>query len=437
MNQTTGNESTMKRILSLDILRGFLILYVVFIHAVLLIIFQANYDYIDLLPVWLIAVMFPLLLIAMWGPLFSMMSATTNTFLVYKQLEKGSSLPTLIKHRITSYVLIIIVHLINMTFFIHFIPLDGEIYRSMICGSLETGQLIIPNILMFLNSGTLLLIGLSGVLINVILFILWRNNGHKNIKRTAAVFIILSFILLLIRPFIFPVMESIIAQLVQQNNLIVAIPLSWLFRGQFGLIPMAAIPFFGVIFGLLFAKNATKKQILKFGLIATIGTLFLALGFLGIYGIPDLTLPYWPVSMVAFNLMLMTLVTTLMIIRYDYSSHEKRLKYVKRTIFFRRFSMITLTMFVFESIIAVLWAKLFTLLFVDPFPFNMVADLLFLFCVLATWYIIAQLWEKINFKYSIEWFMVQIIARMQGRSSQKLNVESVLYHPISHEHKEK
>ena len=427
----------MNRILSLDILRGSLILYVVFIHAVLLIIFQANYDYIDLLPIWLIAVMFPLLIIAMWGPLFSMMSATTNTIIVYNQLEKGSSLPTLIKHRMTSYVLIIIVHLINMTFFIHFIPLDGEIYRSMIGGSLETGQLIIPNILMFLNSGTLLLIGLSGVIINVILFILWKNNGHRQIKRTAAVFIILALLLLLIRPFIFPVMESIIAQLVQQNNLIVAIPLSWLFRGQFGLIPMAAIPFFGVIFGLLFVTKSSKKQILKFGLIAIVGMLLLALGFLGIYGIPDLTLPYWPVAMVAFNLMLMILVTTLMIIRYDCSSTEKRLKYAKRTIFFRRFSMITLSMFVFESIIAVLWAKLFTLLFVDPFPFNVVADLIFLFCVLATWYVIARLWEKINFKYSIEWFMVQIIARMQGRSSQKLNVESVLYHPISHEHKEK
>ncbi len=200
---------------------------------------------------------------------------------------------------------------------------------------------------------------------------------------------------------------------------------------------MAAVPFFGVIFGLLFAKQANKKQILKFGLIASIGLLLLSIIFLAFFGIPDLTLPYWPVSMVAFNLMLMTLITTLMIIRYDYSSHEKRLKYVKRTIFLRRFSMITLTMFVFESIIAVLWARLFTSLFVDPFPFNVVADLLFLFCVLFSWYVIALLWEKINFKYSVEWFMVQIIARIQGRSSQKLNVNSVLYHPLSRENKEK
>ncbi len=427
----------MNRILSLDILRGFLILYVVFIHAVLLIIFQANYDYIDILPVWLIAVMFPLLLIAMWGPLFSMMSATTNTFLVYNQLEKGLCLRPIFKHRMSSYVLIIIVHLINMTFFIHFIPLDEEIYRSLLCGSLETGQITIPNIMMFLNSGTLLLIGLSGILINVILFILWRNNGYKNIKRTALVFISLALIFLFIRPFIFPVMESIIAQLVQQNNLLLAISLSWLFRGQFGLVPMAAIPFFGVIFGLLFAIKANKKQILKFGLITSIGLLMLSLIFLGLFGIPDLTLPYWPVTMVAFNLMLMTLLTTLMIIRYDYSSHEKRLKYAKRTVFFRRFSMITLSMFVFESIIAVLWARLFTFLFANPFPFNVVADLLFLFCVLTTWYIIARVWEKINFKYSVEWFMVQIIARIRGRSSQKLNVDHVLYHPLSIENKEK
>jgi len=108
---------TMKRILYLDTLRGFLILYVIFIHAVLLVIFQANYDYIDILPVWLIVIMFPMLLIAMWGPMFSMMSATTNTFLVYHQLEKGKNLQKTIFNRIISYILVIIIHFINMFFF--------------------------------------------------------------------------------------------------------------------------------------------------------------------------------------------------------------------------------------------------------------------------------------------------------------------------------
>ncbi|MFO8077056.1 MAG: hypothetical protein R6U21_00220 [Thermoplasmatota archaeon] len=420
----------MNRILSLDVLRGFLIFYVVFIHAVLLIIFQANYDYIDLLPIWLIALMFPLLILAMWGPLFSMMSAATNTTLVYHQLEKGKPLTKTLFQRMISYALIVIVHLINMIFFIHFIPLDGNIYRSLLCGTIETGQLTIPNIFMFLNSGTLLLIGLSGLLINLILFFLWRNNGHKNIKRTAAMFIGLAIVFLIIRPFIYPSTESIILLLVEQNNLIPAILLSWLFRGQFGLIPMAAIPFFGVIFGLLLTTKPTKKHMLNIGFIATIGMLLVSLLFLGIFGIPDLTLTYWPISMVAFNLMLMILVMTLVIVRYDYCSFEKRLKRAKRTVFFRRFSMITLTMFVFESIIAVLWAKLFTFLFVDPFPYNVFADLLFLFSVLATWYVIARFWEKIDFKFSIEWFMIKILSRIRGKTSQKLDVHTVLYHPI-------
>ena len=111
----------MKRILFLDTLRGFLILYVVFIHAVLLIIFQANYDYINVLPAWLIAMMFPLLLIAMWGPMFAMISATTNTLLVHRQLEKEGDLKKIVKNRMISYTFIIFVHFINMIFFIHFI----------------------------------------------------------------------------------------------------------------------------------------------------------------------------------------------------------------------------------------------------------------------------------------------------------------------------
>jgi len=426
----------MKRILSLDILRGFLIFYVVFIHAVLLIIFQANYDYIDLLPLGILALMFPLLIIAMWGPLFSMISSTTNTYLVYNQLEKGKSLNTVLFNRMMSYLLIIIAHFINMIFFIHFIPLDGTIYRSFLCGTLETGTLTFPNMLMFLNSGTLLLIGLSGLLINLILWVLWRNNGHRNMKKTATVFISLVILFLIIRPMIYPIMESIILQLVEQNNVLPAIILSWLFRGQFGLIPMAAIPFFGVIFGLALSAQVNKQRMIKIGLTSTIGMLLASLLLLLILGVPDLTLPYWPITMVSFNLMLMILVTTLCFIRYDFSPREKQQTLAKRTVFLRRFNMITLTMFVFESIIAVLWAKLFTFFFVDPFPFNVIADILFLFCVLATWYTIARVWEKIDFKYSIEWFMIKILGRITGKSSQKLNVNTVLYHPISEDNKD-
>jgi hypothetical protein len=421
---------TMKRILYLDTLRGFLILYVIFIHAVLLVIFQANYDYIDILPVWLIVIMFPMLLIAMWGPMFSMMSATTNTFLVYHQLEKGKNLQKTIFNRIISYILVIIIHFINMFFFIHFIPLDGEIYRSLICGTLETGQITLPSIIMFLNSGTLLLIGLSGLFINMLLLVLWRNNGHKNLKKTAYVFISLAISFLLIRPFVYPLMNTFILQLVEQNQYIIAILLSWIFRGQFGLIPMAAVPFFGVIFGLLLVGNVKKQIIMKIGFGATIGMMLFALLFLGLFGVPNLTLPYWPVMMVAVNLTIMILVTTLFILRYEYSSEKTQQKLAKRSIFLRRFSMITLTIFVFESIIAVIWANIFTFLFDNPFPFNILADVLFLFCVLVTWYIIVRVWEKIDFKYSIEWFMMKIISKINGKASHKLDVETVLYHPL-------
>ncbi len=426
----------MKRILYLDSLRGFLIFYVIFIHAVLLIIFQANYDYIDILPVWLIAIMFPLLLIAMWGPMFSMMSATTNTFLVYHQIEKGKNLKNIIFTRISSYILIIIVHLINMVFFIHFIPLDGKIYRSLLCGTLETGQLTIPNILMFLNSGTLLLIGLSGVLINLILLFLWKNNHHRNIKRTILFFVSLSIIFLLIRPFIYPTINSIILFLAEQNHVVSAILLSWLFRGQFGLIPMAVIPFFGVIFGLLQAAKVKKQFIIKTGLLSLIGSIIASAIFIILFGIPDLTLPYWPIAMVTINLSLMILVTTLLIIRNEYALPKKRAIYAKRSIFFRRFSMITLTIFVFESIIAVIWAKIFSYIFIDPFPYNVFADLLFLFCVLFTWYGIARIWERYNFKFSIEWFMIKVTALITGKISQKLDVQTVLYNPIEIEKSE-
>ena len=169
---------------------------------------------------------------------------------------------------------------------------------------------------------------------------------------------------------------------------------------------------------------------MKIGFGLTAGMLIFALLFIGLYGVPDLTLPYWPVAMVAVNLMIMVFVTTLLILRYKYSSEKTQEKIMKRSIFFRRFSMITLTIFVFESIIAVIWAKIFIFIFKDPFPFNVFADVLYLFCVISTWYIILRVWERFDFKYSIEWFMMKIISKINGKNSNKLDVKNILYNPL-------
>jgi len=426
----------MKRFLALDTLRGFLIFYVIFIHAVLLIIFQANYDYVDILPFWFIAVIFPLLLIAMWGPMFSMLSATINTCLVYNQLEKGKPLRSILSKRIWSYFLIIIVHIINMVFFIHFIPLDDAIYRSILCGYLETGQLNLPSILMFLNSGTILLIGLSGLFINMVFLFLWKNNGHKRYKTTIGLFLGLSIVFLLIRPFILPLIDSFILELAAQKQYVIAILFSWMFRGQFGFIPMAAFPFFGVLIGLLLATNVNKQKIMKIWVKTIIGLMIFAGLFISIYGIPDLTLPYWSVAMVTVNLAIMFTVLIFCILRIDYASEHKLKKRVNRSLFFRRFNMITLTIFVFESIISVLWKNIFTFFLNDPFPYNILADIVFLLCVIGTWYGILRIWERIDFKYSIEWIIIKIISKLTGHTSYKLDVKTVLYKPIS-SHEEK
>jgi len=131
-----------------------------------------------------------------------------------------------------------------MIFFIHFIPLDDTIYRSLLCGYLETGYLSLSSILMFLNSGTLLLIGLSGLFINMVFLFIWKNNGHKRYKTTIGMFIGLSIVFLLIRPLILPLIDTFIIDLAGQKNYVTAILLSWMFRGQFEFIPMAAFSFF-------------------------------------------------------------------------------------------------------------------------------------------------------------------------------------------------
>ena len=135
--------------------------------------------------------------------------------------------------------------------------------------------------------------------------------------------------------------------------------------------------------------------------------------------------------MVTVNLAIMFTVLIFCILRFDYAPEHKVKKRVNRSFFFRRFNMITLTIFVFESIISVFWAKTFTFFLNDPFPYNILADFVFLFCVIGTWYVILRMWERIDFKYSIEWVMMKIISKLTGSTSHKLDVTSVLYHSLS------
>ena len=61
----------MKRLLYLDVLRGFMICYVIFIHALIFRVFDADYGYLNLLPPWVIVLLSPLLIIGMWGSIFA------------------------------------------------------------------------------------------------------------------------------------------------------------------------------------------------------------------------------------------------------------------------------------------------------------------------------------------------------------------------------
>jgi len=135
--------------------------------------------------------------------------------------------------------------------------------------------------------------------------------------------------------------------------------------------------------------------------------------------------------MVTVNLAIMFTVLLFFILRFDHAPDHKIKKRVNRSLFLRRFNMITLTIFVFESIISVLWIKIFTFFLNDPFPYFILADFVFLFCVIGTWYVTLRMWERIDFKYSIECVLMKIISKLTGSTTHKLDVTSVLYHPLS------
>ncbi len=419
-----------KRLLYLDVMRGFFIVYVIFIHALVFRVFKGDLGYVDKIPTHVLIMLVPFILIGTWGALFTFVSVTANSYVMRRTVEKGGRLGKAAGERVLSGVFVVLFHYFNMFLFAHFGPQGDRVHRSLITGFLETGEWRLPSAHALYYSGTLLLIGLMGIISAALLYLLWRKDGFHKDRRNLLVLTAIAVILLFSFPFLYQRYEPLIPVMVAHGNYPGAVLLAWLLRPQFSIFPMGAFGIFGVMFGILLAKGTSRDKIRKFGYGSGLSLILIDLVLLAVLGPPDLTKLVWPITLYLFNLGALILLATFLMMRLDFSSDEERKRRARRTLWIRRFSMVALTVFVLESTIAVLWSHLFEYLWPGLFPFNAAGVIAYLAAVLLTWFLIVWMWEKYGFKYSFEWFLVRIIGRLRGRRSGRMNIDEVIYGPM-------
>ena len=154
-------------------------------------------------------------------------------------------------------------------------------------------------------------------------------------------------------------------------------------------------------------------------------------------GIPDYNAAVIGVNLNFLNIGIMTLILTLGVWMFELKTYKEKLKIVNNTIWIRRFGLFTLTIFIFEPLLGILVAKFYN--FILPglihnivFGVFVYIPTLFLMCL-----IILCLWEKIDYKFTIEWIWGKILGTIRGYKSEKTNWQKNLFYPISEEIKSK
>ena len=77
-----------RRLIFLDALRGFFILYVVWLHATIGVVFNNDPNALNTLPKWLLIVFAPVMILATWAPIFVVVSGAANAYVLHTVMKR-------------------------------------------------------------------------------------------------------------------------------------------------------------------------------------------------------------------------------------------------------------------------------------------------------------------------------------------------------------
>ena len=411
----------MKRLVSIDVGRGLAIMGVVFFHAVIFNLPLSSPTPTDASTKLVLDI---ITYFTAWAGMFAIISGFGNTLSLYGGLKSGKvkDPKQAVQSAVFSGGMIIIVNYICVFIFCPGGFTDAGTYRGgFLPGLIREGQFLIAETAHYMFATTLIMIGWSILLSGVVLYFLLRNDGHKKRKRN---YILLGFLGTFFI-FIYPLFDGLTYSLLHQDtNLLNFIPqlvLGWIVGPMDPIFPYFGFALYGVILGFMFVEKVEKRKILRFGF--GLGAIYTILGivFVLIFGYE--VIKWETPNLAALLLMLGPMFLLLMFILYriDLRGEEKKVAWVERSTAVRRFGTVGLTIFILEGTLVQLMRHVFRL-FLPGFD----DYLIFMFFAFTTvnviiWAIILKYWEKVDYKYSFEWFMIKLRCRITKKDSDRLS----------------
>jgi hypothetical protein len=394
-----------KNFTGLDVLRGIgifalLVMHTAFYH------FEGLFE-LDLNDPPLIVTFIGLIL--MFAGVFAMISGLVHTYQHYRKTnEQKLSFKSAIKYNMVSGLLILIVAYL---YFIFTGPGLANMSTKFMSNSIlvelfTSGNLIGTTLERVLYVDSLVMIGM-----NILLMGVFFRLHHRLFKKVNANFYLISAILFFILSLIRIPLYTIYLDALDSGNWPITLLLNWLVNKNNPVFPYLSFALFGAWISALILTIDFKgivKRVLPLGIVLFVGGV--ALYVL----LPDTMLqrsidPVWFALMMAQNGLFMLFVLAALKF-YDFSKARK-IGFISH--FFIRFGVAGLTIFFIESVVS---AMVFSALrlFIPSLALDIPGALAFGLILALFWGVILILWEKVGYKYGIEYFYTRILKKYGG-----------------------
>ncbi len=443
----------MKRYPSIDFLRGFAIFLMVVIHT-----FMRWFDrnaFIDKIgtgeaPLSLLLLMIILLFFGSFAGLFLMVSAIGNMISMFKGLQKGQDVKTLVMKQVIGGILLLVFAYLAEGI----IGYKGAI-GDVLIGSPQGGWDLIFH--RGYHMETIHAVAWCVILNGIVQGLLSMNGGWKKIDRNIKIYAILAIIVVVVTQFVWWGFDLIVSDgdfshgtdpatglPWQRGNWLLLDPFTNILRifwqpwaGEVEpLFPFLAVSFIGSMIGLYLMKREQEPEnkgtkTLKIGMtigfiMSIAGLIGVIIGILTIAGDPfdnilGILIVAYDVTAIEGNfgflwvsyfIMITGAQIGLVLLIFRLVEFRGRAEpFAKKTLFFRRFGFVAFSIYTFQFI-DIIVVYLFCLL--PGFPaygnyiFNEVQIWFVLVGILILWYVILSLWEKVNYAFGMEWTIAKL-----------------------------
>ncbi len=355
---------------------------------------------------------------------FHTIFGTVNGFMIYSRVSSGRNTPKQLF--LAGIIMAICLIFWNYLFRLLFSADSGILYFLI-----GTGEIHVPEPHWLISSSTLLMVGLNSIIIPGVLALLFMKNNHSKARRNYWILGALGLLVLVLTPFMRDWFARDVETLMEQGKFISAAFLGAVVFDNFPIFPYAGFALMGSILGIALARNESRGKILLY--VGIQGVFWFVIGMIGLQtlgGIDPSTIDlnttealledtYRQYGQLGISFLYFLLALCL----FDYISPTTQARRTKYFPWLRRFGMISATVYVFESLLAATFRHL-----LNAIPWfggwnesmgGVIFYGLFLACV---WGLITYFWEKINYKFSLEWGLIQIIKIGSGKQSDKYDL---------------